>query len=298
MKQARVGWLLSLCVAAVFSDVRAEVVTDLIGAPGVHRVAQGETLLDIARAHDLGFTETRAANPDLDVWIPPVGETVTLPTRHVLPDAPRRGIVVNLSEQRLYVFPPSGGDVLTFPVGIGKVLWETPVGQTKVVRKRKNPSWTPPASIRAEHPDLPAVVPPGPNNPLGAYALDLGLSGYVIHGTSRPYGVGRRVSHGCVRLYPEDIERLFALVRVGTPVAFVDQPIKLGWLDGELYLEVHPTQAQADEVEDTGRFTPAHVPDIAWQVVRAAGEAAARVDWPRVDRAVAERRGVPVRITR
>ena len=142
------------------------------------------------------------------------------------------------------------------------------------------------------------MIPPGPNNPLGDYALDLGWTGYVIHGTNRPYGVGRRVSHGCVRLYPEDIEKLFSLVRVGTPVAFVDQPIKLGWLDGELYLQVHPTQTQADEVEDTGHFTPRNVSDIAWRVVRAAGEAAARVDWKIVDRTVAQRRGVPVRITR
>lgn len=272
---------------------------DLIGTQGTRVVTEADTLVEIARRHGLGFVELRAANPGIDPWLPPPGHRLVLPTAHVLPEAPREGVVVNLAEQRLYYFPPGGGAAESYPVGIGRQGWRTPLGRTKVVRKRANPTWYPPASIRAESPELPAAVPPGPHNPLGAFALNLGWDGYVIHGTNKPGGIGRRVSHGCIRLYPEDIERLFENVPVGTPVTFVDQPIKLGWWQGELYLEAHPTQPQADEIEVQGTFpaegTPAELP---WKVVRAAGDEADRLDWSVIDRVVAERRGVPVRVTR
>jgi L,D-transpeptidase ErfK/SrfK len=272
--------------------------SDLIGRASVSIVAPGDTLLDLARRHGLGFIEIRAANPGLDPWILAPGTRVVLPTAHLLPGGRREGIVINLADQRLYFFPPRGGPALSFPIGIGKKRWETPLGQTRVVGKRENPTWVPPPSVRTERPDLPAAFPPGPNNPLGAFALDLSWDNFVIHGTNRPDGVGRRVSHGCIRLYPEDISRLFPLVKIGTPVVFLDQAIKFGWLDDELNMEAHPSQAQADEIEADGRFTRVHVPDIAWRAVRAAGEQANRLDWSLIDQIAAERQGIPVRITR
>jgi L,D-transpeptidase ErfK/SrfK len=224
--------------------------TDLVGETGTATVAEGETLLDIARAHDLGYNEITAANPGLDPWLPPPGTAVVLPTRFLLPAAPRRGIVVNVAEMRLYYYPGTnkeadagGRVVMTFPIGIGQEGWTTPLGVTEVVSRVKDPSWTVPESIRAEHArngdPLPDVVPPGPDNPLGAYALRLGLTRYLIHGTNKPYGIGRRTSHGCLRLYPEDIEALFRVVPVATPVWIIDQPYKLGRGEGRLWLEAH-----------------------------------------------------------
>jgi L,D-transpeptidase ErfK/SrfK len=219
---------------------------DLVGAVGTVTVAEGETLLDIARAHDLGYNEITAANPGVDPWLPPPGSTVILPARFLLPSAPRQGIIVNLAEMRLYYYPePGAGErvVMTFPIGIGQEGWSTPLGVTAVVGKIKDPSWTVPDSIRAEHERngdaLPGVIPPGPDNPLGAYAMRLGLTSYLIHGTNKPYGIGRRASHGCIRLYPEDIKTLFAQVRVSTPVWIIDQPYKLGRDRAGLLLEAH-----------------------------------------------------------
>lgn len=288
----------ALALLLVYGASASAEASDLIGRMQVHTVSPEETLLEIARRYDLGFVELRTANPGLDAWIPEPGTNVILPSRHVLPDTPRTGIVINLAEQRLYYFPSKGGPPLTFPVGIGKTNWETPLGRTKIVGKRENPVWTPPASICAERPDLPARVPPGPSNPLGAFALDLEWEGFVIHGTNRPAGVGRRVSHGCIRLYPEDIAQLFPLVRLGTPVTVVDQPIKLGWSGGALYLEAHPSQSQADEIEADGRFTPEPTPYIAWRIVKATEGMTIAVDWPTIDQTIAERRGIPVRIDR
>lgn len=220
--------------------------SDVVGEVGTARVAAGETLLDIARAHGLGYNEITAANPGIDPWLPPPASTVMLPTRFILPSAPRRGIIINLAEMRLYYYPPPANDqpvVLTFPIGIGQEGWTTPLGITEVVSKVKDPPWTVPPSIRAEHEregnPLPAIVPPGPDNPLGNYALRLGLTSYLIHGTNKPYGIGRRASHGCIRLYPEDIEVLFQQVAVSTAVWIINQPYKLGLDTGRLYLEAH-----------------------------------------------------------
>jgi lipoprotein-anchoring transpeptidase ErfK/SrfK len=172
------------------------------------------------------------------------GTRVILPTQHILPDTPREGLVLNLPEMRLYYYPkPSTGKprtVVTFPVSIGRMDWATPLGLTRVTAKVINPVWYPPASIRAEHEQegqaLPPEVAAGPDNPLGQYALQLGRPGYLIHGTDRPYGIGMRATHGCIRLYPEDIQRLFEEVPVGTPVRIVNQPYKAGWYRGVLYL--------------------------------------------------------------
>ena len=181
----------------------------------------GDLLADLARKFDVGYTEMLAANPGVDPWVPPVGRKITIPTLYILPDAPRQGIVINLGERRLYYFPADGGRMQTYPIGIGAIGFDTPHSATRVVRKEDDgPTWVPPPSIRAEQPDLPIAIGPGPDNPLGAYALRLGWKNYLIHGTNKPDGVGRNVSHGCIHLYPEDIEKLLQLgaVAVGTPV--------------------------------------------------------------------------------
>jgi L,D-transpeptidase ErfK/SrfK len=287
----------AIAIGSAAVPTRPGVAADaVIGAIEFDTARAGDSLLQIARRHDLGFVELMAANPGVDPWLPGEGTRLVLPKAHVLPDAPHRGIVINLAEQRLYYFDAQA--VVSYPVGTGRAGCETPLGDTHVAGKREAPSWTPPASIRAEKPELPAIVPAGPDNPLGAFALDLGWPEYVIHGTNKPLGIGRRVSHGCIRLYPEDIAPLFESVRIGTPVTIVDQPLKLGWLDGELYLEAHPTQAQADELEATGRVTFEPAPDLEFRVLSQVGRAAGLIDWAAVDRAARERRGVPVRITR
>jgi L,D-transpeptidase ErfK/SrfK len=207
-----------------------------------------DTLLDIARQYDLGQNQILLANPDVDRWLPGEGTKVRIPNSYILPDAPRDGLILNLPEFRLYYFPKSTkgepGIVITHPISIGRQDWETPLGKTWIQSKKRNPVWIPPASIKKEHAEkgdpLPDVVPAGPDNPLGLYAMRLAIPGYLIHSTNKPFGVGMRVSHGCVRMYPEDIENLFPMIKVGTPVYIVNQPIKVGWLDDTLYIEVHP----------------------------------------------------------
>jgi L,D-transpeptidase ErfK/SrfK len=271
---------------------------DLVGRFGHRVVRQGETLITIAQEEKVGYVELLAANPGVNPWIPRAGTHLLLPTAHLLPDTRREGVVINLGDLRLYYFPDGGGPAVSYPLGIGRDGWETPTGDTTIVRKRASPTWTPPSSIRAERPDLPACVAPGPGNPLGDFALNLGWNGYVIHGTNKPAGVGRRVSHGCIRLYPGDIAALFAAVEVGTPVTVVDQPVKLGWGGTELYLEVHPTQAQVDDIEAGRPITPTPLPDLRHQVHQAAGSEAGRIDWRAVRETTRQRRGIPVRITR
>lgn len=255
-----------------------------------------DTLLDIARNNGLGFVELVAANPGVDPWIPGAGRAITLPTAHLLPAGPREGLLLNLIDQRIYFFPPDGGPIQTFAIGTGQEAWNTPVGKTKITRKKRNPSWYVPKSIRKEQPELPAVVPPGPDNPLGNHALYLGWRAYLIHGTNNAWGVGRRVSHGCIRMYPEGIEKLFPQVTPGTPVMVVKQETKTGWHDGQLYLEIHPNSEQNTELEETGRLTPVRVPELAYRVAQAAGKDVKQVDWKLVKAAALERSGMPVPI--
>ena len=189
---------------------------------------------DIARHFGLGYNEITLANPAVPAWAPKAGGQVLLPLRFILPDAPRKGIVLNLANMRVFYYPTKQPDtLLTYPVGVGRDGWNTPLGQTTIVAKKTQPTWIVPESIRREHAakgdPLPKVVPPGPDNPLGEYALLLGSSSYRIHGTNKPYGVGMQVSHGCVRLYPEDIEVLFEKTPVGTPVRIVHQPYMMAW---------------------------------------------------------------------
>lgn len=269
----------------------------MIGQLSTHPILASDTLVDLARNNDVGFGEIAAANPGVDPWLPKPGTRVILPTAHLLPDAPERGIVINLSDQRLYFFPP-GQPPQSYPIGVPTRDVPLRTGSTRVIAKRENPTWVPTASEHAEDPDLPASVPPGPDNPLGAFALYTDWTGIVIHGTNKPYGIGRRVSHGCIRLYPEDIEALFKQAPVGTPVTFVDQQAKVGWVDGSLYLEVHPTLDQAYEIETTGTFTAAPVPGLDALVLEAAVPLEEEVDWQAVDRVAKERTGLPTPISR
>ena len=219
----------------------------VIGRPQIVYTREQDTLSDLARTYGLGYDELIAANPAVDPWLPGGNTPVLLPTQYVLPDVPREGVVLNIASKRMFYFPevPEGQKqvVKTYPIGIGRVGWETPLGETTVVAKARNPHWYVPASVRREHREmgdpLPAVVPPGPENPLGTRVLKLEMPGYLIHGTNQPYGVGMRVSHGCVRLYPENIELLYELVEIGDTVRIINEPFLLGELDGELFFESH-----------------------------------------------------------
>ncbi len=224
---------------------------DLIGpAPVKYTVVSGDTLATIARQAHIGYVELLSANPSLISTTIRPGQVLTLPTQHLVPhlaNGDHAGVVVNLAALRLYHFDGSG-QVTTYPISVGKEGWDTPTGETKVVEKRKDPNWTVPASIRAQDHKLPAVVPAGPDNPLGQYAMNLGWPGYLIHGTNHPYSIGRPSSHGCMRLYPEDIQALYGQVAVGDAVTVIDTPMTLGQNGGDLYLQVTPTREQAMEI--------------------------------------------------
>lgn len=256
-----------------------------------------DTLVHIGRDFNVGFVEMRAANPHLDPWIPGAGARVVVPTMHLLPDAPHDSVVINLAEMRLYYYRSPYEAPLTFPIGIGRDGLRTPVGVTKVLSKKVNPTWTPTARMREEDPTLPAVVPPGPDNPMGTHALYLGFDTIRIHGTNKPYGIGRRVSSGCIRMFPEDIGRFYDMVPVGAKVTVVDQPIKAAWIDDELYLEVHPTQEQATIMEREGAIPDYQLSerDLAY-IMRVAGKDVEKLDWPAIRKVVKERRGYPVKI--
>lgn len=240
-------------LAAEYSVPRDD---EVFGAVQIISARYEDTFVAFAQKYNVGYEALKRANPGVDPWLPGEGTRVVIPTQFVLPHAPQRGIVVNIAELRLYYFPDDGAGaatngmrrVVTYPISIGQLDWSTPLGTTKVTGKVQNPSWYPPQSIRDEHAArddvLPRVVPPGPDNPLGKHALRLGLPSYLIHGTNMPSGIGMRVTHGCVRMFPWDIEALYKTVPVGTPVTIVNQPYKLGWTEQGLYLEAHPPLAK------------------------------------------------------
>jgi L,D-transpeptidase ErfK/SrfK len=268
----------------------------------VVRSRSDHTLLDIAREHGIGQEEMQLANPTVDRWLPGADSVVVLPDRYILPRGKRRGLMLNLPEMRLYEFPDaksgrSGNAVVhTFPTSIGRMDWKTPLGDARIVRKQRDPSWYPPESVRQEAIEagdvLPDVVPPGPDNPLGRHALRLNFPGYLIHGTNRPFGVGMRVTHGCVRMLPEDIEDLFDRVRVGTPVQILNQPVKVGWQDGVLYVEVHPPLEEDEEAQhNLMRYT-------LERVYEELEKQPAVLDAKVLRRAVAKPNGIPVAVSK
>ena len=277
---------------------------EVVGQVQFTQTTEQDTLADIARRFGIGYNEIHRANPGVDMWVPGAGRRVVIPTQFVLPAAPHEGIVVNIAQMRLYYFPPrtQGGKqiVYTYPIGIGRVNWKTPSGVTTVVRKVVNPVWRPPADIRAEHQadgdPLPAAIGPGPDDPMGTRALYLGWPEYAIHGTNKPVGVGMRVSHGCMHLYPEDILQLYDLVPLGTPVRVVNQPFVFGWHRGDLYMQAFgPLEGdQRDWQNDTRTLLEQSMgPDIPNEL-QARDE---QVRWDLVLQLAGDPQGIPVAIT-
>jgi L,D-transpeptidase ErfK/SrfK len=283
---------------------------DVIGSLTTISARREDTLVDIARRHGLGYEDVVRANPDVNIWVPGEGTQIILPTRYVLPSGPRTGLILNLAEYRLYYYPPArDGEpayVMTYPVSIGRMDWETPLGLTKIISKVVNPAWYPPKSVREEHAaagdPLPAIVPPGPQNPLGSRALRLNMPGYLIHGTNKPAGVGMRVSHGCVRMFPEDIEFLFDRIATNTAVRIINEPLKFGWNGDELVMESHPIlqMAAVDVAED---LAPEDIPAVKDRLtvvtelfIAATGERSGELDWYLAEEVVGRSDGIPVAV--
>jgi L,D-transpeptidase ErfK/SrfK len=270
----------------------------VVGADEAVATAYQDTLPDLAHRFSLGYYEIIRANPGVDVWLPGAGKRVVLPGRRILPTGPRDGIVINLPEHRLYYYPkPRNAHeqrvVITYPISIGKMDWRTPLGETRVIAKIRNPSWYPPESIRKEHAangdPLPKVVPAGPDNPLGAFALRLaaGDGEYMIHGTNNPTAVGMSVTHGCIRMYPEDIAALFPLIAVGTKVWLVNEPVKVAWVDGELMLEAHPP------VDEEGQSVEPDLELLSKLLDQALGASTAAIHWDLARKTLQAADGIP-----
>ena len=257
-----------------------------------------DTLPDLAHRYSLGYYEIIRANPGLDVWLPGAGKRVVLPGRRILPSGPREGIVINLPEHRLYYYPQPHNPheqrvVITYPISIGKMDWRTPLGETRVIARIRNPAWYPPESIRKEHAangdPLPKVVPAGPDNPLGDFALRLaaGNGEYMIHGTNNPTAVGMSVTHGCIRMYPEDIAALFPLIPVGTRVWLVNEPVKVAWVDGELLLEAHPP------IDEEGQSVEPDLGLLSKLLDEALGDSTAAIHWDLARKTLEAANGIP-----
>jgi L,D-transpeptidase ErfK/SrfK len=281
---------------------------DLVGYVQKVTVGKDDTLPDIARRFDVGYEEMLLANPGIDPWLPGVGREVVVPTQFVLPAAPHEGVVVNVAAMRIFYYPPhKKGEpqiVYTHPIGIGRVGWKTPEGTTRIVAREKDPIWVVPESVRKEHAEdgdmLPAVVKAGPDNPLGEYAFRLSWPSYLIHGTNKPYGVGMRSSHGCMRLYPEDIAVFYDLIPVGTKVTVVNQPYAFGWRDGTLYMQAYAVMEDDSRNWDKNRkrllanlMNPKQRQKIGQRIEGADND----VDWQRVGDLAHSPRAVPVPVT-
>lgn len=272
----------------------------VVGEPQLMFTDEENTFSDIAREYGLGYDELVAANPGVDPWVPGAETPIVLPTQYVLPDVPHEGIVLNIASKRLFYFPAVGeGEtpyVMTYPIGIGRVGWDTPLGDATVISKAKDPQWYVPASVRKEHAEagdpLPAIVPAGPDNPLGQYVLKLDMPGYLIHGTNQPYGVGMRVSHGCVRLYPENIELLYSLVGIGEAVTIINKPYLAGWRGGELYFESHAP------LEDDEVSPEQHLQQVFDTVRNASGTFTEESEQNQARAIASSASGMPIRVLR
>jgi L,D-transpeptidase ErfK/SrfK len=270
-----------------------------IGEMDDYRTKYEDTFVHLARDFNLGFVELRAANPFVDPWLPGAGTKLILPTRHILPDAPREGIVINLADMRLYAYFDKNQPPFSTPVGVGREGLNTPMGTTTIVRKVENPIWRPTERMRKEDPKLPAVVYPGDENPMGTHALYLGWPQYAIHGTNKPFGIGRRSSSGCLRLYPEAITHVYDMFPVGTKVTVVNQPIKAAWIGDELFLEASPTVEQSVQMEEMGEVKEQKLSNAEMKyIIKAAGPYKDRLRWPVIRKAIKERNSYPVAIAR
>jgi L,D-transpeptidase ErfK/SrfK len=276
------------------NDFTVEKEDDVIGRLAIIRLEKEDTLPDIARHFSLGINTVSAANPGIDTWVPETGKRVLLPLSFILPDTQRQGIVINLAAMRLFYFKANGKllAVSTYPVGVGTTERPTPMGRMNVKRKKFRPTWFVPASIAEDHrkkgDPLPPKVPPGPQNPLGEHALYLSRSGYLIHGTNKPASIGLRATNGCIRLYPEDIKRLFENTPVKTPVKVVNQPYLVGQRDGIVYIEAH----KPFDKSGTNALKKAYAK--LKNIEKKSGHA---IDWKKVKEAVAEVSGTPVPIS-
>jgi L,D-transpeptidase ErfK/SrfK len=277
---------------------------DLVGAVQITTTSKDDTLPDIARRFDIGYEEIVRANPGVDPWLPGANRRIVVPTQFLLPNAPRDGIVINIPAMRIFYYPKrKPGEpmvVYTYPIGVGKVGWNTPEGTTKIVSRERNPTWRPSAGVRKEHlaneDPVPAVVPPGPDNPLGKYKFNLGWPSYLIHGTNKPYGVGLRSSHGCIRLYPEDIEKLFDAAPIGTPVHVVNQPFLFGWHEGRLYVQTYTVLE--DDKRQWQQSQPAKLTKImAARLQKELKTSGAAVDWTAIEGLSKLPRGIPVAVS-
>jgi len=277
---------------------------DVVGVVQVVHASKDDTLTDIARRFNVGYEEILRANPQVDPWLPGEGREIIVPSEFILPNAPRSGVVINIPAMRIFYYPPlkrgSPPIVYTHPIGIGKVGWRTPEGVTKIVRAEKDPTWRVPVSVRKEHlengQELDAVIGPGPDNPLGKYAFYLSWQSYLIHGTNKPAGVGLRSSHGCIRLYPEDIEQFYSLVPIGTPVRVVNQPFLFGWRDGELYMQ--PLDVFEDDTRDWQKAQKRLLShSLATALQQRLKSQHQHIDWERVSSLSRNPRGIPVSVT-
>ncbi len=278
--------------------------SDVVGYVQRTVIGKEDTLPDVARRFDVGYEEILLANPGVDPWLPGAGREVVVPTQFVLPAAPHEGVVINVAAMRIFYYPPhKKGEpqiVYTHPIGIGKVGWKTPEGSTRIISRQKDPVWTVPKSVRDEHAEdgekLPDKVPAGPDNPLGEYEFRLGWPSYLIHGTNKPYGVGMRSSHGCIRLYPEDIAVFFDLIPIGTKVTVVNQPYLFGWRDGTLYLQ--PYAVMEDDSRDWDKNRKRLLANLLNPKLRQKIEIHDKdIDWQRVGDLAHTPRAVPVPVS-
>jgi len=257
----------------------------VIGAPTTYSVRNKDTMLDIARRNGLGYNEMNLLYPGMDPWVPPNKKSLIVPTFWVLPPSQHQQLVINLPELRLYYFDRTSGTVQTYPIGIGDEGWESPLGSFHIVEKRPNPSWYIPLSLQAKYGM--AVMPPGPTNPLGEYMMKFSAGAYGVHGTAMPWGVGRLVSHGCIRCYPEHIRLLYPQVSIGTKLEIIYEPIKFGLKNGQVYVEAHP---------DVYR----RIPDYYAYAMEKLGQypLAQKIDEKRYWVAISLQSGVPINVTR
>jgi L,D-transpeptidase ErfK/SrfK len=268
---------------------------EIVGAIAAVNTKENDTLSDIARHFGLGYNDISIANPSIEPWTPKSNSRVLLPLRFIVPDAPRKGIVLNLANMRMFYYPKNQPNKLfTYPIGIGRQGWNTPMGVTRIADKKANPTWAVPESIQREHAEkgapLPKVVRSGPDNPLGYYAMHLGFPGYLIHGTNKPYGIGMQISHGCVQLYPEDIKDLFNKASVGMEVRITHQPYLTAWDNKMLYLEAH------EPLEKWSRSKAQLKKQLLKKLSKIASAANISVDWKKVDRVVDRSDGIPTPI--